>query len=59
MIWCVQQSCRLMCIRQKRIFDDNKKFCEISYLSEEENEDYDIVHNPEKFTMYVDGEMVE
>ena len=24
-------------------FDDNKKFCEISYLSEEENEDYDIV----------------
>ena len=41
--------------KTEKDFDDNKKFCEISYLSEEENEDYDIVHNPEKFTMYVDG----
>lgn len=45
--------------KTEKDFDDNKKFCEISYLSEEENEDYDIVHNPEKFTMYVNGEMVE
>ena len=26
---------------------------------EEENEEYDIIHNPEKFILYVDGEKVE
>ena len=28
-------------------------------LSEEENEEYDIIHNPEKFILHVDGEKVE
>ena len=37
----------------------NKQFCEIEYSSEEENEEYDIIHNPEKFILYVDGEKVE
>ena len=40
-------------------FNDNKQFCEIAYLSDEENGEYDIIHNPEKFILYVDGEKVE
>lgn len=45
--------------KTEKDFDDNKQFCKIAYLSEEENADYDILHDPEKFTMYVDGEIVK
>ena len=30
-----------------------------AYLLDEENGEYDIIHNPEKFILYVDGEKVE
>lgn len=59
MIWYARQNYRLMYIRQKKTINDNKQFCEIEYLSEEENEEYDIIHNPEKFILHVDGEKVE
>lgn len=45
--------------KTKEDLNDNKQFCEIAYLPEEENEEYDIIHNPEKFILYVDGEKVE
>lgn len=45
--------------KTEKDFNDNKQFCEIEYSSEEENEEYDIIHNPEKFILYVDGEKVE
>lgn len=51
-------SIKKMGISEKDL-NDNKQFCEIEYLSEEENEEYDIIHNPEKFILHVDGEKVE
>jgi len=45
--------------KTEKDLNDNKQFCEIEYLSEEENEEYDIIHNPEKFILHVDGEKVE
>ena len=45
--------------KTEKDLNDNKKFCEIEYSSEEENEEYDIIHNPEKFILHVDGEKVE
>lgn len=40
-------------------FYNNKKFCEITFLPEERNEKYDIIHNSDKFILYVDGEKVD
>ena len=45
--------------KTEKYLNDNKKFCEIAYLLDEENGEYDIIHNPEKFILYVDGEKVE
>ena len=59
MIWYARQNYRLVYIRQKKDLNDNKQFCEIAYLLDEENGEYDIIHNPEKFILYVDGEKVE
>ena len=44
--------------KTEKDFNDNRQFCEIAYSSEAENEEYDIIHNPEKFILYVDGEKV-
>ena len=45
--------------KTEKDLNDNKQFCEIAYLLDEENGEYDIIHNPEKFILYVDGEKVE
>ncbi|MDY2660583.1 MAG: hypothetical protein SOV82_12510 [[Ruminococcus] gnavus] len=45
--------------RTEKGFHESKKFCEIAYLSEEKNEKYDIIHNPDKFSLYVDGKKVD
>ena len=44
--------------KTEKDLNDNKQFCEIAYLLDEENGEYDIIHNPEKFILYVDGEKV-
>lgn len=50
---------QIIVYKTEKDFDENKQFCEIAYLSEARNEEYDILHNPEKFTMYVDGRIVK
>lgn len=45
--------------RTEKDFHEKKKFCEIAYLPEEKNEKYDIIHNPDKFSLYVDGRKVD
>ena len=54
-----QTDLQIYVYKMENDFYDNKKFCEIVYLSDEENGEYDIIHNPEKFILYVDGEKVE
>ena len=44
--------------KTEKDLNDNKQFCEIAYLLDEENREYDIIHNPEKFILYVDGEIL-
>lgn len=39
--------------------EGNDAVIEIEYEPEEFNMDYDIVNNPDKFELYVDGELVE
>lgn len=39
--------------------EGNDAVMEIEYEPEEFNMDYDIVNNPDKFELYVDGELVE
>lgn len=45
--------------RTEKDFHKNEKFCEIAYSAEEKNEKYDIIHNPDKFSLYVDGKKVD
>ena len=54
-----RQELQINVYKTENDFNDNKQFCEIAYLSDEENGEYDIIHNPEKFILYVDGEKVE
>ena len=51
----------MFCEGKMSVEDVIKKipYQQIEDLLDEENGEYDIIHNPEKFILYVDGEKVE
>ena len=44
---------------EREILKDGESVMTAEYKPVEWGQDYDIVHDPEKFQMYVDGELME